>query len=154
MKELKAGDSAPEFSLQDQDGNIQKLSGHKGRKVLIYFYPKALTPGCTTQSCEVNTAREDFSSLGADVIGISPDPPEKQKKFAGKYGLEFPLLSDGDHQTAEAYGVWREKSMYGKKYMGILRSAFLVDEKQKIIRAWYKIKPSDTVPEAKKELEK
>ena len=110
--------------------------------MLVYFYPKADTPGCTAQSCGL---RDISGQVGDTVIlGISPDKPAKQKKFDTKYGLGFPLLADEDHAVAEAYDVWTEKSMYGKKYMGILRSAFLIDEKGKVAQAWYKVSPADT----------
>ncbi|NLE02317.1 MAG: thioredoxin-dependent thiol peroxidase [Fibrobacter sp.] len=148
MSELKKGDTAPGFELKDQDNKIVKLSDFRGRKLLVYFYPKALTPGCTTQSCEVRDAKSTFKQKGVDVLGISPDLPEKQGQFDSKYTLGFPLLSDPDHKVAEAYGVWGEKSMYGKKYMGIIRSSFLIDEKGKIISSWYKVSPKDTVPNA------
>ena len=139
---LHAGDKAPAISLPDQDGAPQKLSSYKGRKVLVYFYPKADTPGCTAQACGL---RDIAGQVGdTAIIGISPDKPAAQKKFDTKYSLGFPLLSDTDHAVAEAYGVWQEKSMYGKKYMGIVRSAFLVDEKGKIAEAWPKISPKDT----------
>ena len=105
------------------------LSDFAGRKLLVYFYPEADTPGCTTQSCAVRDAREDLSTLGVDVVGISPDVPEDQMKFDPKFGLGFPLLADTDHSVAEAYDVWGEKMNYGKKYMGIIRSSFLIDEK-------------------------
>jgi len=116
----------------------------KERKVLhlIYFYPKADTPGCTKQACGLRDAAPQIGDTA--VIGISPDPPERQVKFDQKYGLGFPLLADEDHAVAEAYGVWGEKSMYGRKYMGIVRSAFLVDENGKIAEAWYKVSPADT----------
>ena len=139
---LKPGDKAPAFTLLDQDGNKVKLSDFKGRKVLVYFYPKADTPGCTKQACGL---RDVMPKVGDTVVlGMSPDKPAKQKKFDEKYSLGFPLLADEDHAVAEAFDVWTEKSMYGKKYMGILRSAFLVDEKGKIAEAWYKISPQDT----------
>src|SRR3954466_3350274 len=139
---LKPGDKAPAFNLLDQDGNKVRLSSFKGRKVLFYFYPKADTPGCTTQACGL---RDVSGQLGdTAVLGISPDAPTKQAKFDQKYGLGFPLLADEDHAVADAYGVWTEKSMYGKKYMGILRSAFLVDVNGKLAEVWYKISPADT----------
>ena len=139
---LKQGDKAPAFTLKDQSDENVKLSGFKGRKVLVYFYPKADTPGCTTQACGL---RDVLGQIGdTAVIGISPDKPAKQAKFDQKYGLGFPLLADEDHAVAEAYGVWKEKSMYGRKYMGIERSAFLIDEKGKLEQVWYKISPKDT----------
>ena len=139
---LSAGDKAPDLKLSDQDGNTVKLSQFKGRKVCVYFYPKADTPGCTQQSCLL---RDIAGQIGdTAVIGVSPDQATKQKKFDTKYGLGFPLLADTEHQVAEAYGVWKEKSMYGRKYMGIERSAFLIDEKGRIERAWYKVSPKDT----------
>jgi peroxiredoxin Q/BCP len=139
---LKPGDKAPELNLADQNGGTVKLSAYKGRKVCVYFYPKADTPGCTQQSCLL---RDIAGQIGdTAIIGISPDPSAKQKRFDDKYSLGFPLLADTEHTVAEAYGVWKEKSMYGRKYMGIERSAFLVDEKGKIAQAWYKISPKDT----------
>src|SRR5437764_8546805 len=119
---LKPGDKAPDFTLLDQNGEKVGLNGLKGRKVLVYFYPKADTPGCTTQACGL---RDILSQVGdTAILGISPDKPAKQAKFDEKYGLGFPLLADEDHAVAESYGVWVEKSMYGRKYMGIERSAF------------------------------
>ena len=139
---LTAGEKAPSFALLDQSGNTVKLGDFKGRKVLVFFYPKADTPGCTTQACGL---RDVAGEIGDTVVlGISPDKPAKQKKFDEKYSLGFPLLADEDHAVAEAYGAWGEKSMYGKKYMGIIRSAFLVDEKGRIAEAWPKISPKDT----------
>jgi peroxiredoxin Q/BCP len=140
---LKPGDTAPSFTLPDQDGNPTSLADFSGRRCLVYFYPKADTPGCTTQACGLRDAKPDIGDTA--VLGISPDKPAKQKKFDDKYGLGFPLLGDEDHAVAEAFGVWAEKSMYGKKYWGIVRSAFLVDENGKIAEAWYKVSPKDTV---------
>ena len=139
---LKPGDKAPDFTLLDQSGDKTKLSSFKGRKVLVYFYPKADTPGCTQQSCGLRDVAGDVGDTA--IVGISPDPVAKQLKFDQKYSLGFPLLSDEDHAVAEAYDVWAEKSMYGKKYMGIVRSAFLIDEKGKVAEAWYKVSPKDT----------
>ncbi len=136
------GSAAPKVKLLDQDGDTVALSSFKGRKVLIYFYPKADTPGCTTQSCAL---RDIAGEIGDTVIiGISPDAPEKLRKFDDKYALGFTLLSDEDHAVAEQFGVWVEKSMYGRKYMGVQRSSFLIDEKGRIERAWPKISPKDT----------
>jgi peroxiredoxin Q/BCP len=139
---LSTGDKAPAFNLSDQHGNNIRLSSFKGRKVLVYFYPKADTPGCTTQACGLRDIAGDIGDTV--VLGLSPDAPPKLAKFDEKYGLGFALLSDPDHATADAYGAWGEKSMYGKKYQGIIRSAFLVDEKGRVSHAWPKISPKDT----------
>lgn len=137
-----SGDRAPEFSLLDQRGDTTKLTDLAGRKVLLYFYPKADTPGCTTQACGL---RDIAAEIGDTVVlGISPDKPARLAKFDDKYSLGFTLLSDLDHETAEQYGVWTEKSMYGRTYMGIQRSAFLIDERGRIEQAWPKISPKDT----------
>jgi peroxiredoxin Q/BCP len=144
MSQLDMGHKAPDFSLRDQNGNTVNLSDYKGRKVLLYFYPKADTPGCTRQSCSVRDARQELGKLTVDVLGISPDPPEKQKKFDLKYSLGFPLLADTDHATADAYGVW--------SVLGIERSSFLIDEEGRVLRAWYKVRPEDTVPRAMESL--
>ena len=139
---LQVGDPAPDFELLDQSSAPVSLSSLRGRKVLVYFYPKADTPGCTAQACGL---RDVLGDVGETVVlGVSPDAPAKQAKFDQKYSLGFPLLSDADHAVAEAYGVWAEKSMYGRKYMGILRSSFLVDEDGNLSQVWYKISPADT----------
>ena len=139
---LAAGDAAPDFTLPDQNDQATALKSFRKRKVLIYFYPKADTPGCTQQACGLRDIAGEVGDTA--ILGISPDKPAAQKKFDTKYHLGFPLLSDLDHAVAEAYGVWQEKSMYGKKYMGILRSAFLIDEQGKVEQAWYKVSPKDT----------
>jgi len=139
---LAPGDKAPAFTLLDQDGQKVKLSDFKGQKVLVYFYPKADTPGCTAQSCGLRDVAGDVGDT--QILGISPDQPEKQKKFDVKYSLGFPLLSDPEHAVAEKFAVWGEKKLYGKAYMGIIRSAFLIDEKGKVQESWYKISPKDT----------
>lgn len=153
MSKLKSGDKAPNFGLKDQDGKTVRLSHFKGKHLLVYFYPKADTPGCTKQSCAVRDSLDEFDDLGVAAVGISPDEPERQKKFDGKYDLGFPLLSDPDHKTAKAYGVWGQKSLYGRKFVGIIRSSFLIDGKGKILNAWYKVSPKDTVPKAMAALE-
>ncbi|MBK5287031.1 MAG: thioredoxin-dependent thiol peroxidase [Acidimicrobiia bacterium] len=153
MAQLEVGDRAPAFTLVDQSGTKVKLSDFKGKKVIVYFYPKADTPGCTTQSCELRDHRKELTKLGAEVLVISPDAPAKQAKFDTKYKLGFPLLADEEHVVAEKYGAWGEKSMYGRKYMGIIRSAFVIDEKGKIAGAFYKVSPKDTVPKCKAVLE-
>lgn len=145
-KALKVGDKAPAFALVDQHGAKVALEDFAGRKLLIYFYPKANTPGCTKQSCAVSESLEELKQAGVQAVGISPDDLAAQLKFDKKYDLGFPLLADTEHAVAEAYGVWGEKSMYGKKYMGIVRSAFLVDEKGKLLAVAYKVSPADTVP--------
>lgn len=145
---LKDGDPAPDFALEDQHGQTVKLSDFRGRRVVLYFYPKADTPGCTTQACSLRDARADLDAAGAVVLGVSPDKPAAQGRFADKYGLGFPLLSDPDHAVAEAYGAWGERSMYGKKYLGIVRSAFVIDEDGRLTGTFYKVSPQDTVPRA------
>ena len=148
MAQLKVGDKAPAFTLTDQNGKKVKLADFKGKRVLLYFYPKALTGGCTTQSCAVSEALPQLKKLKVVALGCSPDGPELQKKFDEKHQLGFPLLCDEDHAIADKYGVWGEKSMYGKKYFGIIRSAFVIDEAGKIAGAFYKVSPKDTVPKA------
>jgi peroxiredoxin Q/BCP len=152
MGQLTVGDKAPAFALKDQHGKTVRLSGLKGQRVVVYFYPKADTPGCTQQSCNLRDAFPQLKKLKAAVLGISPDPSEKQLKFDEKYGLGFPLLADVDHAVAEAWGVWAQKSLYGRKFMGIVRSAFVVDEKGKLAGVFYKISPKDTVPKVEQVL--
>ena len=152
MARLKPGDAAPEFQLPDQHGQTVRLADFGGGKLLIYFYPKADTPGCTRQACSIRDAREELRDLGLAVVGISPDGPARQQIFDDKYNLSFPLLADPDHRVAEAYGAWGEKTLYGKKSLGIIRSSFLIDAAGKIVAAWYGVKPEDTVPKAQKAL--
>ena len=150
---LKPGDQAPTFTLLDQRGDKVKLSDFKGRTVLVYFYPKADTPGCTAQSCGLRDIAGDIGDTA--ILGISPDPPAKQAKFDQKYSLGFPLLADEDHAVADAYGVWGEKSMYGKKYWGVQRATFLIDPEGKIAKVFPKVSPKshdDVVLEALAEL--
>ncbi len=125
---MEPGDTAPDFELRNQDGEPVRLSELRGRPVVVYFYPKADTPGCTVQACGVRDRTSDYEAAGAVVLGVSPDPPEKLRRFADKHGLAFTLLSDEDHSVAERYGVWVEKSMYGKKYWGNARATFIIDE--------------------------
>jgi thioredoxin-dependent peroxiredoxin len=153
MAQLQVGDAAPDFTLTDQDGNAVSLQSLLGKNVVIFFYPKALTPGCTTQACELRDAAPGLAGHNAAVFGISPDRPELQKRFDDKHGLGYPLLADTDHAVAEAFGVWGEKVNYGKKYMGIIRSAFVIDASGKIAATFYKVSPKDTVPKATKALE-
>jgi peroxiredoxin Q/BCP len=135
------GDTAPSFELEDQDGETVKLSDFAGRTVVLYFYPKADTPGCTTQACSIRDRSSEYEATGAVVIGVSPDEPKKLKKFADKYDLPFTLLSDEGHELAEAYGVWAEKSMYGRKYWGNERTTFVIDGDGKISHVFPKVSP-------------
>jgi len=139
---LKPGDKAPDIDLLDQNGKSVTLKKFAKKKVLVYFYPKADTPGCTAQSCGLRDIKNDIGR--AVIVGISPDTPAKQKKFDEKYELGFPLLADTENKVAKAYKVWKKKSMYGREYMGIERSAFLIDGDGVILEAWYKISPKDT----------
>lgn len=146
--ELQVGDEAPGFGLVDQDRERVRLSDFAGKKVLVYFYPKAGTPGCTKQACSVRDSAEALKRAGVVPLGISPDEPNEQQRFDEEYGLGFRLLSDEGHKVAEAYGVWGQREIGGKKSMGIIRSSFLMDEKGKLIGVWYNIRPEDTVPKA------
>lgn len=146
MATLNSGSKAPAFKLKDQSGTEVSLAGFKGSKVLVYFYPKADTPGCTKQACAVRDALGVLKKRGVVSVGISPDAPAVQAKFDMKHSLGFPLLSDEDHAVAEAYGAWGEKSMYGNTYMGIVRSAFLIDESGNVAASWIGVSPGDTVP--------
>ena len=139
------GSKSPQFELLDQRGERVRLADFAGRKVLVYFYPKADTPGCTKQSCGLRDIAGEVGDTA--IIGISPDKPAKLARFDEKYSLGFTLLSDEDHAVAEAFGVWVEKSMYGKKYMGVQRSSFLIDGTGRVERAWPKISPADTPTE-------
>jgi peroxiredoxin Q/BCP len=140
---LTPGDQAPDFTLADQDGNPVSLSAFRGSTVVLYFYPKADTPGCTTQACGVRDHRADYASVDAVVLGVSPDKVKAVKSFDDKFGLGFPLLADSDHAVAEAYGVWVEKSMYGRKYMGNERTTFVIDADGKIKDVLRKVKPAE-----------
>jgi peroxiredoxin Q/BCP len=141
MAALSEGDAAPDFTLRDQNGAELTLSDLRGQTVVVYFYPRADTPGCTTQACGVRDRYDEYEKAGARVIGISPDEVEDIAKFAGKYDLGFTLLADPDHAVAEKYGAWGEKSMYGKKYMGVLRSTFIVGPDGKVAKAFTKVQP-------------
>jgi thioredoxin-dependent peroxiredoxin len=140
---LQPGDSAPDFSLPDQHGNTVKLADLRGQSVVLYFYPKADTPGCTTQACGARDHRADYEHADAVVLGVSPDPVKNTAKFDRKYELGFPLLADEDHKVAEAYGVWVQKSMYGRKYMGNERTTFVIDPDGKIKEVLRKVKPAE-----------
>jgi peroxiredoxin Q/BCP len=140
---LEAGDNAPDFSLVSDTGEPVALQDFRGRKVVLYFYPKDSTPGCTTQACDLRDAMDDFNSLGTTVLGVSPDSQRSHEKFKSKHDLNFPLLVDENHAVATAYGVWVEKSMYGKKYMGIERSTFIIDEDGRLEVVWRKVKAKE-----------
>jgi peroxiredoxin Q/BCP len=137
------GEPAPDFTLPDQDGNPVSLSALRGKSVVLYFYPKADTPGCTTQACGVRDHRTDYESAGAVVLGVSPDPVKPIAKFADKYSLGFPLLADEDHSVAEAYGVWVKKSMYGREHMGNERTTFVIGPDGVVTHVFRKVKPAE-----------
>jgi peroxiredoxin Q/BCP len=138
---VNEGDKAPELELQNQDGQTVRLSDHAGETVVLYFYPRADTPGCTTQACGIRDRSAEYAAAGATVIGVSPDEPAALRKFADKHDLHFTLVGDPDHSVAAAYGVWVEKSMYGRKYMGIQRATFIVDPRGRIAKAFPKVSP-------------
>jgi thioredoxin-dependent peroxiredoxin len=151
---IEQGDRAPDFELPDQDGRTVKLSDYRGQPVVVYFYPKADTPGCTTQACGVRDHLADYSKVGAVVLGISPDPVAKVKKFHDKQALNFALLADEGHAVAEAYGVWATKSMYGRTYKGNERTTFVIGTDGVVCRVLRKVKPAqhdELVLEALKE---
>lgn len=137
--DLQEGDSAPEFSLPASGGRTVSLAGMKGRPFVLYFYPKANTSGCTKEACAFQEALPQLGRIGLEVIGVSPDKMKPIESFAAKYGLSFPLASDESHAAAQAYGTWVEKSMYGRKYMGMERSTFLIDKDGKVAKAWRKV---------------
>jgi thioredoxin-dependent peroxiredoxin len=148
---IGVGDNAPDFALQNQDGETVKLSDLAGKTVVLYFYPKADTPGCTTQACGIRDRTSEYDAAGAVVLGVSPDKPKALKKFAEKYDLPFTLLADDGHKIADAYGVWAEKSMYGRKYWGNQRATFIIDGDGKIAHVFPKVSPKthdDVVLEA------
>ena len=146
IEKLETGAKAPVFSLLDQDEANIKSSAYKGKKILLYFYPRASTPGCTVQACSLRDSMKSFNDLEVEVIGISPDLPAKLKKFDEKQQLGFRLLSDPEMKVAKSYKVVGEKTMFGKKKIGIIRSSFLIDEKGRILNTWYKVKSAETVP--------
>lgn len=139
---LTENDPAPDFVLSDQDGTEHRLSDFRGRKVILYFYPKDDTSGCTKQACGLRDRIEEIETHGAVVLGVSPDPVSSHRRFADKYGLPFTLLADEDHTVAEQYGVWQEKSMYGRTYWGIVRTTYLIDEEGRIAKVLPRVKPA------------
>jgi thioredoxin-dependent peroxiredoxin len=149
---LEVGDKAPAFSLPDADGNTVSLADYKGRKVIVYFYPAASTPGCTTQACDFRDNLSELNDAGLNVVGISPDKPAKLAKFRGDQKLTFPLLSDPDRKVLAAWGAYGEKMMYGKKVQGVIRSTFVVDEKGKIAVAQYNIRATGHVAKLRRDL--
>ncbi len=138
---IETGEQAPDFTLPDQDGDPVQLADLRGKTVVLYFYPKADTPGCTTQACGVRDHLPEYEGSGAVVLGVSPDPVKKVKKFHEKYDLNFPLLADEDHAVCEAYGVWAEKSMYGRTYWGALRTTFVIDAEGLVRHVIPKVSP-------------
>jgi thioredoxin-dependent peroxiredoxin len=140
---VEEGDRAPDFELADQDGNTHKLADYAGKNVVLYFYPKALTSGCTVQACGVRDRAADYEAANAVVLGVSPDPQKKLREFVDKEGLNFTLLGDADHSVSEAYDVWVEKSMYGRKYMGVERSTFVIDPDGNVKKVFRKVKPAE-----------
>lgn len=149
---LKVGKKAPDFKLYDQNGVLRSLSDYKGQKVVLYFYPKDMTSGCTKQACMFAQLYPQFREKDAVVLGVSKDSVSSHKKFEEKYGLPFTLLSDPDTKVIQKYDVWKEKSMYGKKYYGVVRSTYLIDEKGVIIKAFDKVKPAENPDEVLQEL--
>ena len=140
MAKLGPGDHAPDFKLPDQDGTIVSLSDMRGRRVVVYFYPADMTPGCTKEACQFDAALSEFAAAGVDVLGISPDGADKHQRFRAKESLTLRLLSDEDHSVMEAYGAWGEKTLYGRKSVGVIRSTFLVSASGDIERAWYNVR--------------
>ena len=145
---LNVGDPAPDFLLQDQDGNTHSLAGYAGKQLLIYFYPRADTPGCTKQSCSVRDHAAELAAKGVAAVGVSPDGAKAQQRFDHKFALGFPLLCDTDHAMADAYGAWAERKVFGKLGLGIVRSAFLVGPDGTLRGVWSPVTPEDTVPNA------
>ena len=148
MQLLEAGATAPDFKTTDQDGRSVSLKDFAGKKVVLYFYPKDDTPGCTKEACSFRDGFSKFRRRKIEVLGVSADDEKSHKKFAEKFDLPFRLLADTDKKIVQDYGVWGEKSLYGRKFMGIVRSAFVVDEKGKLAGVFYKVSPKDTVPKA------
>ena len=151
-KRLAPGDRAPDFTLLDADGNEVSLSSFRGQRVIVYFYPAALTPGCTTQACDFRDSLASLNSAGITVLGVSPDKPAKLARFREKEGLTFPLLSDPDHAALEAYGAWGEKKLYGKVTVGVIRSTFVVDADGRIEKALYAVKATGHVARLRAEI--
>jgi peroxiredoxin Q/BCP len=151
-KRLAPGDEAPDFTLSDADGNEVTLSSLRGQRVIVYFYPAAMTPGCTKQACDFRDSRADLAAAGTTVLGISPDKPEKLARFREKEGLNFTLLSDPDHEVLEAYGAYGEKKLYGKTTVGVIRSTFVVGPDGRLEQAQYAVKATGHVARLRQQL--
>jgi peroxiredoxin Q/BCP len=149
---MKVGQRAPEFTLQDQDGKVHSLKNYKGKKVLLYFYPKDDTPGCTTEACNFRDGYKELQAAGLVILGVSADSVKSHKKFAEKFKLPFPLLSDEEKTTCEAYDVWKKKKFMGREYMGIVRSSFLIDEEGKITKIYAEVNPKEHKDEVSKDI--
>lgn len=145
---IEIGKTAPDFELESSNGEKVKLSDYRGKNVVLYFYPKDMTPGRTTQACDFRDQHQNFADVNAVVLGVSPDPLSRHEKFIEKHGLPFLLLADEDHEAAEAYGVWKLKKNFGKEYMGIERSTFIIDQEGKLVKEWRKVKVKGHVEEA------
>jgi peroxiredoxin Q/BCP len=145
---VQIGKQAPDFRLEAHNGETVSLTNFKGKNVVLYFYPKDMTPGCTTEACDFRDQAHQFNDVKAVILGVSPDPVERHQKFVEKYGLPFMLLADTDHQMAEDYGVWKLKKNFGKEYMGIERSTFIIDKEGKIVKEWRKVQVKGHVEEA------
>lgn len=145
---MAIGELAPNFALEGSNGESIRLSDYRGKNIVLYFYPKDMTPGCTTQACDFRDHHEEFSQLDAVIIGVSPDPLNKHMKFIEKHGLPFILLADSEHKAAEQYGAWKLKKNFGKEYMGIERSTFIIDKDGKLVKEWRKVKVKGHVEEA------
>lgn len=153
MGKLAAGDAAPDFTLPDQDGNTVSLADFSGRRFVLYFYPRDDTPGCTKEACQFNENLSAFDKASVPVLGVSADTATKHQAFREKYGLHFPLLTDADHAVGEAFGAWGEKTMYGKKTVGVIRSTFLIDADGTVARAWYHVKADGHAAKVLEEVE-
>lgn len=145
---VEIGQMAPDLELPASNGETIKLSDYRGKNVVLYFYPKDMTPGCTTEACDFRDQHQNFEELDAIIIGVSPDPIARHEKFIEKHGLPFLLLADEEHKMAESFGVWKNKQMFGKEYMGIERSTFVIDKDGKIAKEWRKVKVKGHVDEA------
>jgi thioredoxin-dependent peroxiredoxin len=145
---VEIGRQVPNFELEANNGETVNLSKFKGTNIVLYFYPKDMTPGCTTEACDFRDQIQKFTEVDAVILGVSPDPVDRHQKFAEKYGLPFLLLADTEHHLAEAFGVWKLKKNFGKEYMGIERSTFIVDKEGKLVKEWRKVKVKDHVEEA------